>query len=89
VLTQRAADITDEFGWRTLSAQPPAPEGAASAALSGLPAELAALIRDRGEPLLDDLIVATGKSAPELLPALLTLELGGVIRALPSGRYSV
>lgn len=89
VLTQSAADIADEFGWRTPSAQPPAPKGAGGAALSGLNAELAALIRDRGEPLLDDLIVATGRSAPELLPALMTLELGGVIRALPSGRYSV
>jgi DNA processing protein len=88
VLTQRAADITDEFGWRAPSAPSAAPSGAASTTLSGLPAELAALIRDRGEPLLDDLIVATGKSAPELLPTLMTLELSGVIRTLPSGRYS-
>lgn len=34
VLTQSAADIADEFGWRAPSAQPPAPEEAASAALS-------------------------------------------------------
>lgn len=81
VLTQSADDIVSEFGWQ---GAPPAPK----LELPGFPGELAALIRSRGEPLLDDLIVATGKSAPELLPTLMTLELQGVIRTLPSGRYS-
>jgi len=83
VLTQGADDIVSEFGWRHA---PPTP---ARADLPGFPGELAALIRTRGEPLLDDLIVATGRSAPELLPTLMTLELQGVIRSLPSGRYSI
>ncbi len=82
VLTQNIDDIVSEFGWRSA---PPAPKPE----LPGFPGELAALIRRRGEPLLDDLIMATGKSAPELLPTLITLELQGVIRSLPSGRYSV
>ena len=80
VLTQSANDVMSEFGWQ--SAPPtPAPK------LPGFPGELAALIRDRGEPLLDDLIVATGRGAPELLSALTLLELQGAIHKLPSGRY--
>ncbi len=82
VLTQNAGDIMSEFGWG--SAQTPAkpkPE------LPGFLGELAALVRNRGEPLLDDLIVATGKSAAELLPTLTVLELQGAIHKLPSGRY--
>lgn len=82
VLTQGTDDIVSEFGWQHAPSAPPRAE------LPGFPGELAALIRSRGEPLLDDLMAATGKSAPELLPTLMTLELQGVIRTLPSGRYS-
>jgi len=81
VLTQSIDDVMDEFGWQSAPSAP-------AVKLPGFSGELAALIRSRGESLLDDLIVATGKSAPELLPTLMTLELQGVIRSLPSGRYS-
>ncbi len=82
VLTQSADDIRSEFGWQHASTPiKPKPE------LPGFLGELAALIRSRGEPLLDELIVATGKSAPELLPTLTILELQGAIHKLPSGRY--
>ena len=80
VLTQSAHDVVSEFGWH-IAPPTPVPK------LPGFPGELAALIRDRGEPLLDDLIVATGKSAAELLPILTVLELQGAIHKLPSGRY--
>lgn len=79
VLTQSPADIVSEFGWQhapVTRADPP-----------GFPGELAALIRSRGEPLLDDLVSATGKGTSELMVALMLLELQGVVQTLPSGRY--
>lgn len=49
----------------------------------------AALLRDIGfDPItLDQLCEQTGRSASELLPELLTLELNGVISTLNGGRY--
>lgn len=85
VLTERADDILSELGWRRAPSAPPkrdAPE------LTGLPQELLTAIRQGGEPLLDDLVTATGRAAPELLSALMTLELKGLVRSLPSGRYA-
>ena len=93
VLTQSTDDVRNEFGWphtpasilssvSTPASSPVKPE------LPGFLGELVSLIRRRGEPLLDELIVATGKSAPELLPTLMILELEGVIHTLPSGRYT-
>ena len=79
VLTQSPADIVSEFGWQhapVVRVDPP-----------GFPGELAALIRSRGEPLLDDLVTATGRGTSELMVALMLLELQGVVQTLPSGRY--
>lgn len=79
VLTQSPADIVGEFGWQhapVRKADPP-----------GFPGELAAIIRSRGEPLLDDLVTATGRGTSELMVALTLLELQGVVQTLPSGRY--
>ncbi len=79
VLTQGPADIVSEFGWQhapVTRVDPP-----------GFPGELTALIRSRGEPLLDDLVTATGKGTSELMVALTLLELQGVVQTLPSGRY--
>ena len=79
VLTQSPADVVSEFGWQhapVVRADPP-----------GFSGELAALIRSRGEPLLDDLVSATGKGVPELTATLMVLELQGFVQALPSGRY--
>ena len=79
VLTQSPADVVSEFGWQhapVVRADPP-----------GFSGELAALIRSRGEPLLDDLVTATGKGVPELTATLMVLELQGFVQALPSGRY--
>lgn len=85
VLTQSADDILSELGWRSVKT-PGAPVRRPE--LMGFALELLNAIRQAGEPLLDDLISATGKSAPELLPPLMALELGGFIRNLPSGRYA-
>ena len=82
VLTQSTDDIRSEFGWQQ-ARTPVKPK----LELPGFLGELTALIRSRGEPLLDELIIATGKSAPELLPTLTMLELQGAIHKLPSGRY--
>ncbi len=83
ILVSGVADLRDEFGWQAPAARPAQPK----TELPGFLGELTALIRHRGEPLLDDLIVATGKSAPELLPTLTILELRGAVHSLPSGRY--
>jgi DNA processing protein len=37
---------------------------------------------------LDDLMAATGLSAPDLLPRLLELELEGLLARLPGGRFA-
>ena len=88
VLTQSTDDIRSEFGWQHPPASLRSPVSApAKLELPGFLGELLTLIQSRGEPLLDELMVATGKSAPELLPSLMMLELGGVIHSLPSGRY--
>ena len=86
VLTGSSGDIRGEFGWSHVLAAVSKPQPKPD--LPGFLGELTALIRHRGELLLDELIVATGKSAPELLPSLTILELQGVIYTLPSGRYS-
>lgn len=81
VLTQSVDDIVSEFGWQSPAAAPVKPD------LPGFPGELAALIRNRGEPLLDDLVTATGRGVAELMATLSVLELQGVVQTLPSGRY--
>lgn len=86
VLAGSTGDIRSEFGWSHTPTAGPTPQ---PPELPGFLGELTTLIRRRGEPLLDELIVATGKSAPELLPTLMILELQGVIHTLPSGRYAV
>ena len=82
-LVQSAADILQEYGWR---------EGEKDSAVSLLSLEepgrtLVQTIQERGSPLLDDLIQATSKDASGLLPTLMLLELQGVIKQLPGGRY--
>jgi DNA processing protein len=81
VLTQSAADILAEMDWTSGAATAPAP------ALSGSEEALVRLIQAREAPLLDDLMAASGESASSLLPRLTVLELKGVIKAVPGGRY--
>ena len=48
---------------------------------------MAEAVRAGDTPLLDDLIIRTGLGAPELLPVLMLLELQGVVKPVPGGRY--
>lgn len=83
VLVQDVTDVLSELGW---DASAPTPRPALS-----LPPGEAALIETvarLGTPLLDDLVLAAGKSAAELLPLLTMLELKGLIKSLPGGRYT-
>lgn len=82
VLIQDAGDILNELGWSAV-----AKEEVARPALSDAEARLVKLIAAKDSPLLDDLIVASGESAATLLPVLMVLELKGVIKAVPGGRY--
>ena len=84
LMVQSASDILQEFGWR---------EGGAEKNVVSLTSleepgrGVVQVIQKRGSPLLDDLIEATGKTAADLLPTLMLLELQGVVKLLPGGRY--
>ena len=83
-LVQSATDILQEYGWREGETQ------AKTVSLSSLEEPgrtVVQIIEERGSPLLDDLIEATGRDAPNLLPTLMLLELQGVVKQLPGGRY--
>lgn len=83
VLATSAADILAELGWSQ-------PEPQEENKLGGLEAPLRSIaetVQKLGSPLLDDLIGATGKQPAELLPLLTLLELKGVVKTLPGGRY--
>ena len=85
VLVQDVDDVLNELGWDAGSSRHPAPTP------PDLPPQEAALleaIRRLGNPLLDDLVAAAGKSAAELLPLLTMLELKGQVKVLPGGRYT-
>lgn len=88
-LVTSAQDILDAFHWHAHQ------EHASQASLfvaPELPASeqhLLTIIQDKGEPLLDDLMAATGMPAQELLVTLTLLELKGIVRSLATGRYAV
>ncbi len=83
MMVQSARDILQEFGWREASAQ----NAVSLTSLEEPGRSLVRVIQERGSPLLDDLIAATGKDAADLLPTLMLLELRGVVKPLPGGRY--
>ena len=83
VLVDSVQDILDEFGWSqvvevTNSPLEELPESIRSIAL---------VVESKESLLLDDIVSATGKDVGEILPALTLLELKGIIKRLPSGRY--
>ena len=80
-LVETAQDILEELG---NFAAAPMPAAAPSATPDELPI-LAALGHDPCS--LDDLVERTGQSADQLLPELLSLELGGSLAPLPGNRY--
>jgi len=80
-LVETAQDILEELG---NFAATPMPVAASPAASDESPI-LAALGHDPCS--LDDLVERTGQSADQLLPELLSLELGGSLAPLPGNRY--
>jgi DNA processing protein len=83
VLVTCAQDVLDEFGWQR------APARRQTLELEPAQQALVNAVLEHGSPLLDDLIAATGRDAAELLPLLTLLELRGLIRSMPGGRYIV
>jgi DNA processing protein len=79
VLTESAQDVLEELGW----ASGPLRE---TPQLEGHEARVYAALD--GTPLFDEIVMATGLSAPEVMTALTMLSLRGLVRELPGGRYS-
>ena len=82
-MVQSADDILQEFGWRGAGAK----DAISLTSLEEPARSLVRTIQERGSPLLDDLMSATGKTTADLLPTLTLLELQGVVKQLPGGRY--
>ena len=80
-LIENAQDIFDEFAW-TQASSPKAPD------LNELETALVKRIQDLGEPLLDDLNGGDPTRTPAVLTQLAVLELKGVVKQLPGGRYA-
>ncbi len=86
VLTQSVEDILNEFGWEQDGLNPTGPS---LTQLNEGQRKIVELIQQFETPLLDDLINASKLSAAELLPTLTLLELQGIIKTVPGGRYIV
>jgi DNA processing protein len=84
VLVQSVEDILNEFGWTGQAISKYSP----TIQLSGLEEKIVSALKQLGTPLLDDLLNATELPVSELLKTLTLLELKGVIKTLPGGRYS-
>ena len=82
ILLESAQDIFDEFSWSATPSQQPAIK------LEPEEADLARRIQKLGEPLLDDLNGGNAAQTPQLLMKLTKLELKGVVKQLPGGRYA-
>ncbi len=80
-LLESAEDILEEFRWGSLTAakrQLPALEGDEAKVYAALDGEL----------LVDDLVLRTGLSGPQITVALMMLTLKNVALELPGGRYA-
>jgi DNA processing protein len=84
VLVQSVDDILNEFGWTSGTKINDAP----TLQLSAVEEKIVSAIRKFSNPLLDDLLSATELPVSELLKTLTLLELKGVVKTLPGGRYS-
>jgi DNA processing protein len=84
VLVQSVDDILNEFGWTGQSVSKETP----MIQLSGLEEKVVSALKQLGNPLLDDLLGATELPVSELLKTLTLLELKGVVKQLPGGRYA-
>ena len=84
VLVQETNDILQELGWDA----PPSPQPEKKLNLSAEQQAVADLVAKLGTPLLDDLVAGTDLDVPQVLPLLTLLELQGVVKTLPGGRYT-
>jgi DNA processing protein len=84
VLVQSAEDILNEFGWTGTTAAKDAP----TIQLSAIEERIVSSIKKLSNPLLDDLLSSTELPIPELIKTLTLLELKGVTKQLPGGRYT-
>ncbi len=84
VLVQSVDDILNEFGWTNTLAAKDAP----AIQLSEIEEKVISSLKKLGNPLLDDLLSATELPISELIKTLTLLELKGVTKQLPGGRYT-
>jgi DNA processing protein len=84
VLVQSAEDILNEFAWTSHAT----PKDIPTVQLSAIEETIVSSIKKLGNPLLDDLLSATGLPISELIKTLTLLELKGIIKTLPGGRYT-
>lgn len=84
VLVQSVDDILNEFGWTSNSTAKDSP----AIQLSEVEGKIVSSIKKLGTPLLDDLLSTTELPISELIRTLTLLELKGVTKQLPGGRYT-
>ena len=84
VLVQSVEDILNEFGWTGQAISKDTP----TVQLSSLEEKVTSALKHLGSPLLDDLLGATELPISELIKTLTLLELKGVVKTLPGGRYT-
>jgi DNA processing protein len=84
VLVQSVDDILNEFSWTSNTAV----KDSSTIQLSATEETVVSSIKKLSNPLLDDLLSSTELPISELLKTLTLLELKGVVRTLPGGRYS-
>jgi DNA processing protein len=78
-LVESADDVMEELGLTSPASKPPGQAAESHALLEAIP---------RAEPVdLEEIAAKTGLSAAELLPRLMELELTGVLRREPGGRF--
>lgn len=84
VLVQAAEDVLNEFAWMNHTSAKDAP----ILQLSAVEEKIVSSTKKLGNPLLDDLLGATDLPISELIKTLTLLELKGIVKAIPGGRYS-
>jgi DNA processing protein len=84
VLVQSSEDILNEFGWTSHTNAKNVP----AIQLSAIEETIVSSIKKLGNPLLDDLLSATELPISELIKTLTLLELKGIIKQIPGGRYT-
>jgi DNA processing protein len=84
VLVQSAEDILNEFTWTSQAT----PKDTPTVQLSAIEEKIVSSVKKLGNPLLDDLLSVTELPISELIKTLTLLELKGVVKTLPGGRYT-